>query len=87
MVSAIRPHVSDKVKLRNDRTSRIERNAARVKDFERIVPHPIVIEVHVNGNAARALVDSGSLSDFISTKLVDQLNIPTFVLVAIRKKM
>lgn len=63
-----------------DRTYRLERNAARVENFKRIVPHPIVIKVNVNGNSARALVDSGSLSDFISTKIVDQLNIPTFSL-------
>lgn len=80
MVSAIRPRASDKGKLMIDRTCRLERNAARVKEFERIVPHPIVIKVKVNENSARALVDSGSLSDFISTKLVDQLNIPTFAL-------
>lgn len=63
-----------------DRTWRLGRNAARAKEFERIVPHRIVIEVKVNANSARALEDPGSLSDFISAKLVDQLNIPTFAL-------
>lgn len=51
-----------------------------MKDFEQIVPHPIVIEVSINGNTARALVDSGSLADSTSTKIVDQLKIPTFAL-------
>lgn len=54
---------------------RLERDAARTKDAVRAVPPAIVVEVQINGNAARALVDSGSLSDFISTKLADQLSL------------
>lgn len=53
---------------------RLGRDAARAKNVVRAVPLAIVVEVQINGNAARALVDSGSLSDFISTKLADQLS-------------
>lgn len=54
----------------------LERHSARVRDFERLVQYPIVIEVFVNGYTVNALVDSSSLADFVSTKLVDQLKIP-----------
>ncbi|KIO19465.1 hypothetical protein M407DRAFT_11384 [Tulasnella calospora MUT 4182] len=49
---------------------------ASLVDFERLVPHPIVIEVFINGRAVHAVVDTGSLADFISTRLVDQLKLP-----------
>lgn len=45
----------------------IERNAGIARDFTRLVPRPMVIEVQIEGHKARALIDSGSLSDFMST--------------------
>ena len=52
----------------------LQRNAARIKiSDERLLPKPIVIRINVNGVPVRALVDSGSLGDFISSTLVDQL--------------
>ncbi|KAF8593033.1 hypothetical protein BDV93DRAFT_428861, partial [Ceratobasidium sp. AG-I] len=53
----------------------MEWNASRPKDFEQKVPKPLVVEVKVNGHTARALLDSGSLRDFISTTLVDLLKL------------
>lgn len=53
----------------------IQRNSSHVKDPSRKVPKPLVIMVKVNGEPARALVDSGSLGDFISSALVQQLGI------------
>lgn len=35
----------------------------------------MVIEVLINGHKSRALLDSGSLGDFISTTLADQLKL------------
>ncbi|KAG9020934.1 hypothetical protein FS837_007741, partial [Tulasnella sp. UAMH 9824] len=62
--------------LRNAKTlDRLERNAVRTKDFTCLVPSAIVVEVRINGQNARALVDSGSLADFMSTRLVDQLKV------------
>lgn len=58
------------------RLNGLERHSARVKDFEWLVPHPIVIEVFINDSAVHALIDLGSLADFVSTKLVDQLKLP-----------
>jgi hypothetical protein len=59
----------------------IQRNAARVKDnHERLLPKPVVIRVNVNGLPVRALVDSGSLSDFISSTTVDQLKLKRTIL-------
>ena len=53
----------------------LQRNAAIPKDFTRTVPKPVVVVVHLNGHPARALLDSGSLGDFVSTALVDQLKL------------
>ena len=53
----------------------IQCNAAFAKDPSRRVPKPLVVVVRINGHPAQALVDSGSLGDFISSTLVQQLNI------------
>jgi hypothetical protein len=58
----------------------LQRNAAVPKDFTRTVPKPVVIVVHVNGHPARALLDSGSLGDFMSTSLADQLKVQKVML-------
>lgn len=57
-----------------------ERNAARLKDETRLLPKPVVVVVKVNKQSCRALLDSGSLSDFISTTLVDQLGLELHIL-------
>lgn len=53
----------------------LQRNAAQVKGNQRILPKPIIIKVMVNDHPARALLDSGSLGDFMSSTLADQLGI------------
>jgi hypothetical protein len=53
----------------------LQRNASLVKGGSRILPKPIVLQVKINGQPARALVDSGSLGDFMSTTLADQLKV------------
>jgi len=53
----------------------LERTAARAKDATRLVPSSLVVVVTVNGKPARALIDSGSLSDFMSTSLADSLKL------------
>ncbi|THG94498.1 hypothetical protein EW026_g6987 [Hermanssonia centrifuga] len=58
----------------------IQRNAASVKDFKRLIPESIVVVVQVNGHPARALIDSGSMADFLSTKLAHQLRLDIFEL-------
>ena len=60
---------------RNKYTS-IQRNAARTKDSnERLLLKPVVIRVMVNNVPVRALIDSGSLGDFMSATVADQLNL------------
>ena len=54
-----------------ERTSQL-----RIKDKTRRLPEPIVIEIKVNGQPIRALLDTGSMADFISTTIVDQLRLP-----------
>lgn len=53
----------------------IQCNALQAKDSSRKVPKLLVIVVKINGKLAHALVDSGSLGDFISSTLVQQLKI------------
>ena len=53
----------------------LQRNAAQVKGKQRILPKPVVIKVTVEGQPARALLDSGSLGDFMSSTLADQLGV------------
>lgn len=54
----------------------IKQNSSKPKDITRKLPEPIIIEATVNGHKVRALIDSGSLGDFISTTVVDQLKLP-----------
>ncbi|KIY60906.1 hypothetical protein CYLTODRAFT_323038, partial [Cylindrobasidium torrendii FP15055 ss-10] len=58
----------------------LERNAASTRDFTRKVPHPLVVEVLVAGHPCRALLDSGSVADFISGKVLDQLKLKSMPL-------
>lgn len=53
----------------------VMRTATVPKDPSRIVPNYITIVVHVNGEPARALIDTGSLCDFISSSFADQLKV------------
>ena len=58
----------------------LQRNAAQVKGNQRILPKPIVVKVTVNNHPARALLDSGSLGDFMSSTLADQLQVKRITL-------
>ena len=49
----------------------LERTSMRLKDLARKVPEPIVVLAKVNGHQIRALLDTGSMADFLSTTLVD----------------
>ncbi|TFK78470.1 hypothetical protein K466DRAFT_448921, partial [Polyporus arcularius HHB13444] len=50
------------------------------KDYTRTVPVPVVVEATVNGHAVRALLDTGSMADFLSTTIADQLKLDLEVL-------
>ncbi|KAJ6542400.1 hypothetical protein B0H10DRAFT_1673083, partial [Mycena sp. CBHHK59/15] len=58
----------------------LERNASLPRAKGRLVPKPLIIEVRINDKWCRALVDSGSLGDFMSTTLADQLHVKRIVL-------
>ena len=58
----------------------LERNASSSRDAARVVPKPLVVVVNIEGHPARALLDSGSLGDFMSTSLADQLKVKKVVL-------
>ncbi|KIJ14196.1 hypothetical protein PAXINDRAFT_163398 [Paxillus involutus ATCC 200175] len=51
-------------------------NSSVPKDFKHVILKPVVIVVNINKRPARALVDTGSLSDFMSSTLAEQLHLP-----------
>ncbi|KAG6877161.1 hypothetical protein C0993_009814 [Termitomyces sp. T159_Od127] len=51
------------------------RNNVKHRNEQRRVPKPLVITVKVNGHPVRALIDSGSLGDFMSTTSAEQLKV------------
>lgn len=58
----------------------MQQNAARAKMDERLLPRPVIIKISIDNQPARALIDSGSLGDFISSTLVDQLKLKRMLL-------
>ena len=67
-------------KLTSSKFTALQRNAAVTRDFTRSIPKPLVVVVHINGQPARALIDTGSLADFVSLNLVEQLKLKKIVL-------
>lgn len=55
--------------------SSVQRNSTHTKDPSRKIAKPLVIVVKIEGEPAHAPVDSGSLGDFMSSTLVQQLGI------------
>ncbi|OCH83887.1 hypothetical protein OBBRIDRAFT_815674 [Obba rivulosa] len=60
--------------------SALQRTATSLRDFKQWVPEPVVVVIKVNDQPARTLLDTGSLSDFMSAKLAHQLGIKPFEL-------
>ena len=60
---------------RTEGASTVERTAMRLKEQTRKVPEPVVVLVKINGHQVRALLDTGSMADFLSTTVTDQLNL------------
>jgi len=58
----------------------LERNSTTMRDFKRAIPEPVVVIVHVEGRPARALIDTGSLADFMSLTLAEQIKAPLITL-------
>jgi hypothetical protein len=63
------------VQIPADSMKGISRTASTPRISDRVVARPLVIVAHVNGQPVRALVDSGSLGDLVSTSLADQLRL------------
>ncbi|KAF9789345.1 hypothetical protein BJ322DRAFT_1105211 [Thelephora terrestris] len=53
----------------------LEKTSMQVKDQTRKVPEPIVVLAYINGHEVRALVDTGSMADFVSTTVIEQLKL------------
>lgn len=53
----------------------VECNATKPKDFKCLVPKSTSVECYINWKLVHALLDSGSLSDLISTTVVNQLKL------------
>ena len=64
-----------KQKAETEGATLIEKTSMRVKDQSRKVPEPVVVIATTNGHQVRALVDTGSMADFVSTTVVEQLKL------------
>jgi hypothetical protein len=64
-----------KAQIPADGYNGLRRTASMPKTPNRIVAKPIVVVVYVNKQPVRALIDSGSLGDLISTTVADQLQL------------
>ncbi len=53
----------------------VEQKVTESRDFTRNVPMPIVVAAHVNGNVVQALLDTGSMADFLSKSVADKLGL------------
>ncbi|THV01926.1 hypothetical protein K435DRAFT_654428, partial [Dendrothele bispora CBS 962.96] len=58
----------------------LQRNAGVTKDLSRSVPKPVVVVINIIGKPVRALLDTGSLGDFMSSSLADQLGVKRITL-------
>ena len=59
----------------------LQRNTVKRKDMGgRIIPKPIVLHTKLNGHPVRTLVDCGSLGDFVSSTIADQLHLKRILL-------
>jgi hypothetical protein len=58
----------------------LEQTAMRPKDFNRKLPKALIITVKVNGKPIKVLLNTGSMADFLSTTIVDQLRLKKEVL-------
>jgi hypothetical protein len=63
------------VQIPADGVKGISRTASTPRLANRLGARPLAIVVRVNGEPVRALVDSGSLGDLVSTSLADQLKL------------
>jgi len=55
--------------------STLQCNTAITRDFTHTIPCPVVVTVHIEGQPVRALIDTGSLADFMSLTLAEQLRV------------
>ncbi len=53
----------------------VQQKLANICDARWKIPRTLVIVVKINGHPCRALIDMGSMRDFISTTIVDQLGL------------
>ena len=53
----------------------VSQGGLRIKAEMRAFPMPVVISVRIDGHQCNTLINSGSLTDFMSTTLADQLKV------------
>ena len=53
----------------------VQRNTTMLKDASHKVPKPVVVTAKINGHSTWALLDMGSLWDFMSSTVADQLKV------------
>lgn len=58
-----------------EKYSTLQRNMAVTRDFTQMILKLLVVMMHINRHLAHALIDTGSLVDFMSITLAEQLKI------------
>jgi hypothetical protein len=61
------------VQVAQGRYPALQRNSAMTRDMVRAIPKPVVVVTHINAQPAWALIDTGSLADFMSLTTAEQL--------------
>lgn len=71
---------SNGIQVPREMLAALERNASVTKDMSWTVLRPIVMVAKINSQSVQALIDSGSLGDFMSATLTDQLKLKQIIL-------
>ena len=72
----IKRHSNKKCVLETESVPAIEQMTLRIKDMLCKLLEPIVIQIQINGEPIHALFNTRSIADFLSTTVVDQLQLP-----------
>lgn len=79
-VSAVASPSSSRKKSKGEVLDSLERTTASLKDFTRKAPKTVIIAARMNGTIVRALLGTGSRTDFISSPVVDLLKLKRIAL-------
>ena len=72
----IKRHGNKKCVLETEGMPAVEQMTLQIKDKLHKLLEPIIIQIKINGKPMHALLDTGSMANFLSTTVVDQPQLP-----------